>query len=49
MDQFVEQLLVGHAAHVMADFPDNSVDQTWLPPPDTVVIHGGSTGRGRAR
>jgi DNA modification methylase len=26
MDQFVDQLFVGQAAHVMADFPDNSID-----------------------
>ena len=32
-DRFADQLIVGHAAHVMADFPDNSVDLVITSPP----------------
>jgi modification methylase len=32
-DRFIDRLLVGHAAHVMADFPDNSVDLVITSPP----------------
>jgi modification methylase len=32
-DRFADQLIIGHAAHVMADFPDNSVDLVITSPP----------------
>jgi modification methylase len=45
IDKFIDRLLVGHAAHVMADFPDNSVDLIVTSPPywTAVEYEGGNS------
>lgn len=43
IDKFVDRIFVGHAARVMADFPDNSVDLVITSPPYwTAVEYDGS-------
>ena len=46
IDTFVDQVFVGHAARVMADFPDNSIDIVITSPPywTAVKYDGGGTG-----
>jgi modification methylase len=45
IDDFVDRLFVGHAARVMADFPDNSIDLVITSPPYWTAVEYDGGGR----